>query len=75
MAEELNILKNNLQCRSHHQKMLKSFGSIDKIIKRFTTRPHNVNNVKEEKYLFKGSENTNKDWSEFVTPVNKLVIS
>ena len=32
MAEELAIGKNNLQCRSHHQKMLKKFGSVEMII-------------------------------------------
>lgn len=32
MAEALNIGKNNLQCRSHHQKMLAKHKSVEKII-------------------------------------------
>ena len=35
MAEELGLGKNNLQCRSHHQKMLKKYGSVEGIIKAF----------------------------------------
>lgn len=33
MAKALSVGKNNLQCRSHHQKMLKKFGTIDEIIR------------------------------------------
>ena len=32
MAKELKINKNNMQCRSHHQKMMKKYSSVKKII-------------------------------------------
>ena len=33
MSKALDLNKNNKQCRSHHQKMLKKFGNLDNIIK------------------------------------------
>ena len=35
MADQLKIGKNNLQCRSHHQKMMKRYESVEKIIEKF----------------------------------------
>ena len=33
MAEELNNGRDNKKCRSHHQKMLKKYGSVENIMK------------------------------------------
>ena len=36
MSQAVDSNRSNEQCRSHHQKMMKRFGSIEKIIKGFT---------------------------------------
>ena len=36
MGEYLNNSRNNEQCRSHHQKMIKKFGKVRNIIKAFS---------------------------------------
>ena len=35
MAKELPLNKTNLQCRSHHQKMMKHYQCVEKIIEAF----------------------------------------
>ena len=35
MARELQIQRDNVQCRSHHQKMMKRFKNIENIISHF----------------------------------------
>lgn len=32
MSDELDCQKNNEQCRTHHEKMLKKYGTIENII-------------------------------------------
>ena len=42
MGQHLNNSRNNEQCRSHHQKMVKKFGKVKKIIEAFVkTREDN----------------------------------
>ena len=52
MSESMGGVKNNEQCRSHHQKMMKHYGNVRSIIDHFRPeiRPQEIDETKEESW-------------------------
>ena len=48
MSKELDICKDNLQCRSHHQKMVKKYHTIQDIINHIMDRKNAIASKPED---------------------------
>lgn len=48
MADQLQIGKSNLQCRSHHQKMVNRYGSVQQLLQAFSAGEEVKCEVKKE---------------------------
>ena len=56
MSEFLDEERDNEQCRSHHQKMLKKFGTVQKIIENWKKGDEKSMATKEDDYAVKPTE-------------------
>ena len=67
MAKELRIGRNNRQCRSHHQKMMKKYGGVESIILNLTqTSIEDFNLLSKEENLAQKENNIQNSDQELI---------